>query len=537
MKQLRNITGAPLFHTQSGTILPHNVWVNVDEDRLSLYIDSQMETWVSGTSVEYNDGIKTWDPSAEAWEKFSNRADQIDYRYESREPTGFHLINGDLCTTNDISFNDSTRTFTISPVSGSDCFEYFCSGVRVVKTGPVSVQIPNLEGVHYIYFLHDVLTTSQTPWKFGEETIFVAIIDWDQTNQKRKQFEEERHGNVMDWATHQRLHRVVGSTIEKNTFELTNYVLNGDGSSNSHAQIGVTDGTLYDEDIIMSILHKASPINAFEQILRPIGRFPIFYRKWESGLSMNTWRVIDPTDYAVASNAPNPIFFNNYNSGTGQWSLQASTNGYYVAMWLFITNNRDVGRPVVLVLGQKQSPSLLDANNDNLVKDLDLTGFGSAEKYNKYRLIFRTDTAYTNAVKASLISFNDVDEEPPVVSGVVPPFVFSKDGGTSVGTYLRTGSVQTDRTGQPIKGSNFAVEIRASNLTQVGTTTRIQFTRRTGRTTRTDITGLYVDIPAGTYFGSRTSISIPIGPDWEIGCYVKSGVSLSDPVCIIYLTN
>jgi hypothetical protein len=287
----------------------------------------------------------------------------------------------------------------------------------------------------------------------------------------------------------------------------------------------------------MNILHKASPTLAFEQILRPIGRFPIFYKKYEAGLGVNTWRVIEPTDYAVASNAPNPIFYNNYNSGTGQWSLQATTNDYYVAMWLFITNNRDVGRPVILILGQSQSSSLIDANNNNLASDLNLDGFGSPEKYNKYRLIFKTNTSFTNAVKASLISFNDTDKEPPIVSGVVPPFVFSKDGGTSVGTFLRTGAVQTDRTGQPIIGSNYAIEIQATNLNQVANNTVIQFTRRTGRTTRTDITGLTVTIPAGNYKGIRSGISIPIGPDWEVGCYNKSGSSLSNVVVVLYLTS
>jgi hypothetical protein len=535
MKQLRNITGIDLFHIKSGSGFPTNTWVPIDQDRLFDFVDSQMETWVSVSSIEYDDGIKTWDPSEQAWQKFSNPADQIDYRYENKEPTGFRFTNGNICTDNEITFDDSTRTFTISAVSGADDFEFFCAGERVVKSTPESIQIPDLEGAHFIYYVHHTLTTSQTPWPFGEKLTFVTIVDWDQTNQKRKQFEEERHGYVMDWATHQNKHRTEGSKIGPFEFELTDYVLKGDGSLDSHAQIGIAGGNLYDEDIIMSIVNSATPTNAFEQVLSPIGRFPIFYKKWEAGIGMNAWRVIDPTNFAVASNAPNPIFYNRFNAG--QWTLQAATNGYYVAMWLLVSNNRDVGRPVILILGQAQSESLLDANNDNLIKNLDLTDFGSPEKFKKYRFIFRTDTAYTNTVKASLISFNDVAQEPPIVSGVVPPFVFSKDGGTGVGTYLRTGAVQTDRTGQPIKGTNFAVEIRASNLNNVANTTRIQFTRRTGRTTRTDITDLYVDIPAGTYFGSRTSISILVGPDWEIGCYNKSGSSVSDVVVIIYLTN
>jgi hypothetical protein len=121
-------------------------------------------------------------------------------------------------------------------------------------------------------------------------------------------------------------------------------------------------------------------------------------------------------------------------------------------------------------------------------------------------------------------------------TGVVPPFIFSKDGNATVGTYLRTGTVPTNLTGQLIKGTNYIVEISVSNVTAVGSTTRIQFVRRTARTTNVDIANAYVDILSGEYKGANTGISIEIGPDWEIGCYVKSGVSLSNAVAVIYLT-
>lgn len=120
--------------------------------------------------------------------------------------------------------------------------------------------------------------------------------------------------------------------------------------------------------------------------------------------------------------------------------------------------------------------------------------------------------------------------------GVVPPFVFSKDGTLPVGTFLRTGSVQTNNAGQIIKGTNNLIEIRATSAANAGSTTRIQFFRRTGVSTRTDITGAFVDIPAGNYQGSNTTLSISVGPDWEVGCYNASGSTLSNVVVVIYLT-
>jgi hypothetical protein len=121
-------------------------------------------------------------------------------------------------------------------------------------------------------------------------------------------------------------------------------------------------------------------------------------------------------------------------------------------------------------------------------------------------------------------------------SGVVPPFVFSKDGNVTVGTYLRTGSVQTSATGQLIKGSSKIVEISASCDSNAASTTRIQFFQRTGVSSRADITGAYVDIPSGNYKGTRSSLSINIGPDWEIGCYSQSGSTIANVVVVIYLT-
>lgn len=121
-------------------------------------------------------------------------------------------------------------------------------------------------------------------------------------------------------------------------------------------------------------------------------------------------------------------------------------------------------------------------------------------------------------------------------SGVTPPFVFSKSGNATVGTYLRTGEAVGSKTGQLIKGLNYIVEVNASNGANAGSTTRIQFQRRTAVSTFSDITGAFVDIPSGTYKGQNTGLSISLGPDEEVSCYVKSGSTLSDPVVTLFLS-
>lgn len=147
----------------------------------------------------------------------------------------------------------------------------------------------------------------------------------------------------------------------------------------------------------------------------------------------------------------------------------------------------------------------------------------------------------TNLVEGYVLTWNNTLSKFELLAngsasgGVVPPFIFSKDGNLTVGTYLRTGSVQTNNAGQLIRGNNKIIEIHATCGTTAGSTTRIQFFKRTAVATRSDVTNAYVDISVGNYKGSNTGLNISIGPDFEIGCYNKSGSTLQNVVVVIYL--
>lgn len=137
--------------------------------------------------------------------------------------------------------------------------------------------------------------------------------------------------------------------------------------------------------------------------------------------------------------------------------------------------------------------------------------------------------------------FNSTDTQSAIeeaskgsITGPNQGFLYSKDGSVTVGTYLRTGTVATNLAGQPIRGLCKSIIIKATVSSNVSSTTRIQFVRRTAISTFADITGLYVDIPSGSFTSSRT-IEVDIGPDWEIGCYNKSGSTLSNAICVLYV--
>jgi hypothetical protein len=448
--------------------------------------------------------------------------EEIDFRRITAEPTGF--LNR---TSSTISFVNSTRTFTITPIGSYDVYS---KGKKYTKTVAESVVITDTEGEWYFYFENNVLTASQTPWSLGTGQIFIANGYWDAVNNLMIIFGEERHGLVMDWQTHNFIHTTIRTQVESNSFLAGNYILTGDGSLATHAQISFTNGFINDEDIRMSVVNAAIPVNPFEQVLSTIAKIPMYYRT--GTLSTPLWRKVTSTNFPVYSNSPNSCYYNLL-SGSN-WTLANATNDYYIATWILATNN--ISEPIIGIISDNQQSTLIDAMANNVLSQLDTANlpFVKETKF-LYRLIFQTSSAYTNTPKAALRNVSsDVTDVIVPASGVTPPFVFSKDGGCTVGTYLRTGSVQTNRTGQIIKGSNYAVEIHVSNQATVASTTRVYFQRRSAVATRADIPNMYVDLPSGQYRAVRSGLQIPIGPDWEICVYNKSGSSLSDPVVIVY---
>jgi len=329
--------------------------------------------------------------------------EEIDFREITHEPTGYPEREN-----SHIEFDDATRTFTISPVTES--FTFYCMGKKFVRTVPESIQIDDLEGVWFFYYYYASLVATQTPWKFNNHSVFTAILYWDSTNKKSILFGEERHGLVMDWSTHERLHSVDGTQIEPGGFKPINYIKQGDGSSNSHAQIGFTPGAIHDEDIEMKVTNMLSPSDAltpFAQYLGPIAKMPIYYRV---GLtSDNVWRRIDATNYPFAWNVGGgPAYYNKYDELTDTWSLEPMTDNYHSAVWVFATNN--IYEPLVCVLGQTEAESLILADVSNLYETLKLEKLFTLEFKFLWRILFKTSTSFTNEPKCVLEAITDVTQ-------------------------------------------------------------------------------------------------------------------------------
>jgi hypothetical protein len=297
-------------------------------------------------------------------------------------------------TTSTISFNASTRTFTIAPVNTS--FTVWCKGKKVVVSSAQTVTIPNTSGMHSIYYdANGTLSSKLGYFTFSEEAP-TAYVYWNATTGAAPYFGDERHGVVLDWQTHEYLHRTRGAALASG-FGASGYTLGGNGTSNAHAQLTLEGGTFFDEDMRIIVTATNTPTaGTWEQDLLSPARIPVLY------LSGTGWVIDAPTDYPLKQGTARPQY--NALSG-GVWSTADVANNKYATSWILATNN--LTYPVIAIIGQAES-DLQSAAEAVDFTSLQLPGFPSVEFRPLYRLVFQCADSFSNAVKASLVSITDI---------------------------------------------------------------------------------------------------------------------------------
>ena len=338
---------------------------------------------IAGTGVQlsYNDSANTL--------TLNNLHTEINVL--STEPQGF--VNR---TDSIISFNDATRTFTIQP-SGSS-YDVYIKGVKVTKTSSESIVVPTGTALNYIHFDTDtgLLSNKTTFFNFNTD-VPIAYVHWNNSTGQSTFFAEERHGIRMDSSTHLWINNTFGMQYI-NGLSIGGYTLLGNGSSNTHAQINLSDGTLYQEDIIINVADGNDGIE-FTQQLTPIAYIPVYYHSGSAG----QWVKDVSTSFPVKYNSTRALY-NLYSGGT--WTTTNVPNNRYFAMWIVATNDRN--DPILAIMGQREDSSLISAENNNIWNDLNLTNLPANEIRPIYRLIFVTNDTFTNTPKSSLQSILDL---------------------------------------------------------------------------------------------------------------------------------
>lgn len=305
----------------------------------------------------------------------------------SEENTGFHQRFDSA-----ISFVDVTRTFTIQPQAPATFFDYLQKGkahrINVAK----DIVIPDVEGLHFIFFDGEALASTQVfTDDIIESKVFVATVSWDAINNEAIMLGDERHGLDMDGATHKYLHFTQGVRFKDGL--ALGFDDSGDGSADTDVQVSVGDGTILDEDLPMGIIDDPIPSEPFEQILDPIAEIPVYFRNGASG----AWRKDTANTFPVKQGAAR-IKFNLDTAGT--WTQPDAADGNFVAMWLFATNN--INEPVIAILGQREDTTLNNAQANNGFETLQFGALPSLEMKVIFRLIFETQTAFGNTPSARL---------------------------------------------------------------------------------------------------------------------------------------
>lgn len=307
------------------------------------------------------------------------------------EPTGF--VNR---TTSQIAFNDTTRTFTINPTA--EGYVLWLAGGEIYKNSTDTVQIPNTTDLYYIYFDStdsQLKVTSTFTSDLFLKHAMVSIVYWQVDQQKAIYFADERHGMQMDGATQSYLHLSLG-TQYRSGLSLTGMIVDGNGSLSSHAQFGILDGRIADEDLTHDIT------NGFPQTLASLGNFPVFYRL---GAATN-WYKTNADNYPLLLSGDSP----SYTTGTkpacntvsaGIWSLSEVTNNNFVLIHILATNN--INEPIIALVGG-QYVTKAEVNLAAQTELANYTGLPFAEFVPVATVIFECRDAYTNAVNARVVS-------------------------------------------------------------------------------------------------------------------------------------
>lgn len=301
------------------------------------------------------------------------------FAQEVGEPVGFKNS-----AETSLTINDGMRMLTISPVGAN--FTYYVEGKKIVKNSPVSTTWTNAHGLHFFYL--DENGNLQTSVTFNNDYItkytFVSVVYWDSSVNQHIYFADERHGIHMATYTHLYLHNTRGAQFD-NGLKLINFVIDGSGNLNTHAQFTSASGVIWDEDIRINIPAQS--------------QIPVMYRLgtvWKRKSADSYPVIYSGTAGYTGTRLPYNLF-----DGTN-WSLAEVDNNKWVLVHLFATN--DIEFPIVGIQGEQQYNSKSAARSGAYDEINTLIGLPFAEFAPIGSVIFETSDAYTNAIKARVVS-------------------------------------------------------------------------------------------------------------------------------------
>lgn len=273
----------------------------------------------------------------------------------TKEPTGFENR-----TSSTLSYDASARQFTLTAVTDTYYWikgERFmlAAGASVISTAHVDV-----DDVYFFYFnASNVATVANGFWNL-ETTCPIAFVLYDTLSLFAQGILcDERHGIVMDWATHAHLHFSKGAFVRSGfTIDDASYVIGSSVADEKKYRIG--DGYFVDEDI--TLYHDDA---SMMEVLPADRSYPVLARRGSSGKWW--WTISDyPVDFSPTTRNP---YFNEYDSIGATWKLtEITATNKWINMFTCVTNSTDPQYKIVNIMGQKQHSSLAAAEEESVLE-------------------------------------------------------------------------------------------------------------------------------------------------------------------------
>lgn len=315
----------------------------------------------------------------------------VDTLDESGNPYWFEIGSGPSFTRTSgfenqtdsaLSWSNANRRLTITPGEGG--YDFWVTGVKFHKDATLTVDITDVEGIHFIYFdntgtLSHQIAAGADLHQLIFETALVAIVYWDATNNSMVFVCDERHG-LMDPDVHYWIHSYGGGTRHGGGLSLSDILADESGDDNKHAEFTVEGGSIVDEDFVHTIAIKNTP-----------AQIPVLYK---SG-STPVWRRDTPTNVPIKFDTTIPQI-NVY--GAPNWGQVRVTDGKYFLMHIFAVNDFDQANNIVAIQGEAEYNNQVDAREGALaeINSITTSGLPMPEFLALGTIIYQYSTGYGN---------------------------------------------------------------------------------------------------------------------------------------------